>query len=275
MSEFRDWVASLPPSEGQIGLDWQGDLAIITLNDPRSRNALSPQMMVALADAAQAAQTARAIILKGTGGSFCSGGNLHAVREYLGKPGSGTRFGGFMQATVQVLRQRPLIAVLEGAALGGGAELIAACHYVVAQPAATVGFVHARLGVSPGFGGGYYLLQRVGVQAAARCLKAARVLTAVQAKVLGLVDRLSDDPWGDALNYAHQLNSPSSIINPSSSTDFLENSWEPAPEVMQAIDEIIHAASLPEAEALRAELVAFNRLWGGPAHQAALAQRRM
>lgn len=273
MSEFRDWVDSLPPSEGRIALDWQGDLAIITLNDPRSRNALSPQMMVALADAAQAAQTARAIILKGTGGSFCSGGNLHAVREHLGRPGSGTRFGGFMQATVQVLRQHPLIGVLEGAALGGGAELIAACHYVVAQPTATVGFVHARLGVSPGFGGGYYLMQRVGPQLATQWLKSARVLTALQAQSLGLVDALSADPLRDALNYAQQVSSIPSVVSASSSTFFSEDTWEPLPEVMQAIQEILGAAALPETVALAAELSAFNRLWGGPAHQAALARR--
>lgn len=266
--DFRAWVAGLPPADGQIRVTTTADRTVILLDHPPSRNALSPAMMVALADAIAAAPP-HPLILRGAEGSFCSGGNLEAVREHLGQPGSGAVFGGFMQAAARMLHHHPapVIAVLEGAALGGGAELVAACTRVIAHPAARIGFVHARLGVIPGFGGGRWLSERVGAASAQQTLREARLLNAEEALSIGLVDALSPDPFAAAWTNPTPFSGVRSPLPPAPLPPL-------APDVEAGLRRLHAAAALPEAEALAEELEIFQSLWGGPAHQAALRGRK-
>ncbi len=250
---FRDWVATLPPAEGSVRLAGDDEVVEIVLDHPATRNALTPAMMVELADAVEAAAGARVVILRGEAGSFCSGGNLAAVRAHLVRPGGGVDLVQFMQEVTERLAglDAVVIGVAEGASLGGGAELLTACDHVVAAPDARIGFVQARLGVSPGFGGGTRLVRRVGSRIALQLLTTG-VVDAHEALHLGLLDALSVTPLAWARERAQVL-------------------LQLPPEALAGAKRVVRAATaLPRDEALVAEQAIFGELWGGPAHLAAL-----
>lgn len=253
---FRAWVATLPPAEGEVRVV-PGPVAEIVLDHPPTRNALHPGMMVQLADAVAAVAQARVVLLRGAGGSFCSGGNLAAVRAHLVRPGAGRELQAFMAETVDALSRLPavVLGVLDGAALGGGAELLTACDEVWAAPNAKVGFVQAKLGVSPGFGGGARLIHRVGPARALRLLTATAPIPAEAARALGVVDEVVDDPLGAARARAEAL------------VGLPEASLRGVLRLVRAARETPTAVAAVEAEV-------FAALWGGPDHVAALDAAR-
>jgi enoyl-CoA hydratase/carnithine racemase len=254
MTNFRAWAATVPAGPGVVHVE-PGDVAWIRFDHAATRNALAPHMMVALADAAEAVRGARVVILAGEHGTFCSGGNLGAVREHLAVPGAGATFGAFMQAAVDSLANLDaiVIAAVEGAALGGGAELVAAADVVVAAPTARIGFVHAKLGVSPGFGGGGRLVGRVGPRSALQVLAFGRTLAAEDARAIGLVDEVHADPRARARALAAEL-----LAVPEAA--------------VRGAKRLVRAAAPPPGR--DTELAVFTALWGGPDHQRAREPRR-
>lgn len=245
MTDFRAWVATLPAMDGRIRVT-TGPVAEIVFDHPASKNALDPRMMVALADAVDTVSTARAIILRGEGSAFCSGGNLKQVRDHLATPGAGDVFRAFMKDAVDRLLalDAVVIAAVNGFALGGGAELAASCDIVHAGTLARIGFVHAKLGVSPGFGGGQRLVRRVGPHRALRLLADPEPVTAAEALSLGLVEAVTNDPVASARALANRIASL-------------------PPDAAAAAKRIAFGGEKEEA-------AAFAALWGGPAHRAAL-----
>jgi ethylmalonyl-CoA/methylmalonyl-CoA decarboxylase len=146
-----------------------------------------------------------------------------------------------------------VVAAVEGAALGGGAELTTVADWVVAGESATIGFVHAALGVSPGWGGGGRLLRRIGRSRATEVLLTARRYQGDAALKVGLVDAVVAD--GQAVQAAR---------------DWLGTITRFPAASIRGILEIIRSAD-HGAEALTlAERRAFERLWAGPDHMAAL-----
>jgi enoyl-CoA hydratase/carnithine racemase len=223
-------------------------VAEIVIDAPERRNALSAQMMVALFDAARAVRGAEVLLLRGEGAAFCAGGDLAAIRAHLVEPGMGEELTDFMGGTMAALEAAAevRVAAVTGPALGGGAELLTTCDVVFASPAATVGWVQARLGLCPGFGGGQRLVRRVGAPAALRLLVEARPLGAQEAHARGLVDEVVDDPVAAATAWA---------------------------EGVAALPrEALAAAAAVVRGGASAERAAFASLWGGPAHLAALAR---
>ncbi|MDP2305977.1 MAG: enoyl-CoA hydratase/isomerase family protein [Pseudomonadota bacterium] len=251
LTDFRALVETLPPGPGRVVVT-TGDLATIRFDHEPSRNALDPAMMVALSDAIEAVRDARVVVLSGAHRTFCSGGNLGAVRSHLAMPGAGRAFGAFMQDALDRLAALDaiVIAVVEGAALGGGAELVVTADLVVAAPDARIGFVHARLGVSPGFGGGGRLVSRVGPRAALQVLAFARVLGAAEAHAIDLVDEVDPDPHARADALATEL-----LALPAAA--------------VRGAKRVVRAAAPPVGRT--EELEVFAELWGGPDHQRALA----
>jgi enoyl-CoA hydratase/carnithine racemase len=255
VNDFERAVARLPERPGTVRLERLGAVAHIVLDAPRTRNALTPGMMVALARAAEACAGAGAIVLRGAGQSFCAGGDLVAVAEDLARPGMGRCVGLHMREVLARLEawEVPIVGVLRGAAMGGGAELLAACDVVFAAPTARVGWVQARLGVSPGFGGGARLLRRVGVAHAGRLLVEAEVLEVDAACARGLVDIVAEDPDAAAEAWiAARLTLPD--------------------ESRRAALRLARGPLAPGF--LDRELEVFEALWGAPAHLEALARAR-
>lgn len=252
-ASFREFAASLPRGAGRVRVS-VGSTTRIVIDAPARKNALDPHMMVELADAARLAAGSSIILLSGAGDAFCSGGDLAAVREHLVRPGAGAQLGAFMAEAVATLRGSGafVVGAATGPALGGGAELLAACDLVFASPNATVGWVQARLGVSPGFGGGANLVARVGPRRALRLLVEAAPLSAAAAKEAGLIDEIVEHPVESA-------------------EAWIARAAELPAEALRGAVRVIRAAATPVTSV---ELAVFTELWAGPAHLAALAAAR-
>jgi len=140
----------------------------------------------------------------------------------------------------------PVIAAVEGAALGGGCELVLACDIAIAGAAAMFGQIEALGGVIPGFGGTWRLARRVGFQRACEMMYTGSVLDATTAKAYGLVLEVS--PAGGAMAAAKEL---------------AERIRKTSQSSVAAIKQIAHAAwNLEPSQADAHEEAAFPKLFG-------------
>jgi 3-hydroxyacyl-CoA dehydrogenase len=185
----------------------EDDILVITLDHPPV-NALSADVRRDLAHAIDAAQSdpqVRAILLVGAGKNFIAGAD---IREF-GKPPK-------PPALPDVCNQieasaKPVVAVLHGAALGGGLEVALAAHYRVALPSAKLGLPEVNLGLLPGAGGTQRTPRLIGAAAALDLMLSGKHLSANAAVKAGLVDTLADGEGdGDSalaagLAYTRQL----------------------------------------------------------------------
>jgi len=253
---FRERAAGLPAGPGRVHLAVAGGIATLRFDHPGARNALSPAMMIALGDAVAelGASPPRALLIGGAGPAFCAGGDLAAVQEHLLAPGAAGEMQAFMAETCDALLALPslVIAAVEGAALGGGAELLTACDLVYCAPTARVGFIQAAMGVSPGFGGAKRLVQRVGARRAVDLLTRTRPMTAAEAHAVGLVDEVCGDPWSAARARAEQC-----AALPAGAGG----------AVKPLVARLVGGDAAAEGEV-------FAQLWGGPEHIAALDRFR-
>ena len=177
-------------------------VAVLTMNRPERRNALSPAMLDALARTladAEADDDVGCVVLTGAGGAFCAGGDVKAMAQ------DGAGEAGF-DARVQLQRRshratagrlhempKPTIAMVRGAAAGAGLSLALACDLRVAADSARFATAFARVGYSGDFGGSWFLTQLVGTAKARELYYTADILDAQQALALGLVNRVVSD----------------------------------------------------------------------------------
>ncbi|MCB9779131.1 MAG: enoyl-CoA hydratase/isomerase family protein [Alphaproteobacteria bacterium] len=252
----RPWrPEELPRGRGEVRLEPMDGGWALVLDNPAARNALSPGMMADLARHVRTLADApgRFVCVRGGDGrAFCAGGDLRAVRAHLLEPGQSAGMQATMSRVLDELAALPMVVVaaVEGAALGGGAELTTACDLVVCDSGSTIGFVHARLGVSPGWGGGTRLLARVGPVRALELLALAEGLDGARAHGLGLATHLAAPGQAGAL--AASLCARLASL--------------PEPAVRAAVA-LVRSGGATEA-------ASFVALWGGPAHQAALRATR-
>ena len=181
-----------------------GPVLLLTLNRPDKRNALSAalrrDLMSALAADRDDAAT-RAIVLTGAGKAFAAGAD---VEELAARDTWAQR--AFLQPphvySAIATHPKPVIAALNGHALGAGLELAMACDLRVAHPAAKVGQPEVALGIIPGGGGTQRLARLVGLGRASRMVLTGEPIDAATALAWGLVDDASDDPVAKAKEIA-------------------------------------------------------------------------
>jgi enoyl-CoA hydratase/carnithine racemase len=170
-----------------------GDIAEIVINRPERRNALNAEIAQAVADAvAEAGASARVIILTGSRGSFCAGGDLDELAAWSEGPPEAiatTLYSSF-QAMIRNIRAADavVIAAVGGPAVGAGMDLALACDLRVASSDARFGQVWVRLGVIPGTGGAFLTPMLAGPTRAAELLLTGDLITAAQAAEAGLVN---------------------------------------------------------------------------------------
>jgi enoyl-CoA hydratase len=174
----------------------------ITIDRPAQRNAVSREVAVQLASALDQLDndpTLSVGVLTGAGGTFSAGMDLKAFAngETPILPGRG--FGGLTQAVAH----KPLIATVEGWALGGGFEMVLACDVIVAAQDAKFGLPEVKRGLIAGEGGVIRLPQRLPYHVAVAALLTGEPISAVDAKQYGLVNQLT--PSGAALTGAQEL----------------------------------------------------------------------
>ena len=173
-----------------------GPLLSVTINRADKRNALSAETLRALEFAfrASAADPDLAlVILVGSGTrAFAAGGDLHELQALRSAPMI-EEFTRAARMALDAIRHFPLpvVAALNGDALGGGAELAVACDVRVAAAHARIGFVQGKLALSTAWGGGIDLMRLLGSARALELLASARLVTATDAMALGLVNAVA------------------------------------------------------------------------------------
>lgn len=170
-----------------------GGVLYVTLNRPEKRNALSRALLAELkrvfTDFASA-DALRVAVLSGAGDkSFAAGGDLRDLAQVRTREDS-RRMADEMHDALDAIRMFPLpvVAALNGDALGGGAELAVACDFRVAASHAHIGFIQGQLNIATAWGGGADLMRLVGPTRALRLLAASERTDAATAHSIGLID---------------------------------------------------------------------------------------
>ncbi|MCD6674715.1 MAG: enoyl-CoA hydratase/isomerase family protein [Burkholderiaceae bacterium] len=186
-----------------LGIERRDSVLRVTIDRPEQRNPLSTEVLGELRRAfteAAADDSLRAAVVTGAGEkSFAAGGDLKEFDRLRGTDDA-ERLWAHANEALRAVREFPLpvIAALNGVALGGGAELAVACDFRVAARHAAIGFVQGRLNICTGFGGGADLVALVGGQRALSILIRAETMAAEQARSIGLVDEIASE--GESLD---------------------------------------------------------------------------
>lgn len=239
----------------------------VTLNRPEKHNALSRHVLDTLHrifDEHAADKTLKAVVLTGAGTqSFAAGGDLRDLSKV--RTVTETRdMSEQSRAALNAIRTFPLpvVAALNGNAMGGGAELAVACDFRIAAAHASIGFIQGRLNISTAWGGGIDLMRLVGSDRALRLLCSSEMLSAGQAQALGLIDVIAGntDPG--------QPQDANSLLTEVS--EFLQPVLRQAPQVLRAFKALVTAerqgASLADLTALETSHFVDN--WVHPDHWA-------
>lgn len=172
----------------------RGGVHTITIKRPSKLNALNRQTLQELYGAiidASGDDKVRVIVLTGHGDkAFVAGADISEIREQT--PLDARRFSQFGQDLMSMIESldKPVIAAINGYALGGGMELALACHLRIASGKARLGLPEVKLGIMPGFGGTQRLVRLVGPTLALELALSGEPITAERAYELGLVNRV-------------------------------------------------------------------------------------
>lgn len=191
-------------------------VALITLDRPAARNALSLAMLEALRDALRAAEDARCIVLAATGPAFSAGHDLRELTAARGDADGGRDlYGRTMALCSQVMQQvvnhpAPVIAAVEGIATAAGCQLVASCDMAVATPASKF--------CTPGVDIGLFcstpavaVARAIPRKAAMEMLLTGRMVSAEEARALGLINRIAEDARAEALALAAHIAARSAL----------------------------------------------------------------
>lgn len=172
-------------------------LATITLDRPEARNAYSDEMCVQLVEALDRADRdadVRCAILTGSGAAFHAGGDVKAMKQRSGMfagdaPELRRRYRSGIQAVPRRIARfdKPLVAAINGPAIGAGLDLACMCDIRIAAAGARLGSTFVRVGLVPGDGGAYFLARVVGFPRALELMLTGRVLQADEALRIGLL----------------------------------------------------------------------------------------
>ena len=177
-----------------ILFETQGPVAVITINRPKAMNALSPQVVDEIDQAMKAVEAddeLRAVILTGAGDkAFVAGEDIAAMSKM--NPLEGRAFARAGQKVLFNIENmpKPVIAAVNGFALGGGCEIAMACDFIYAADNAKFGQPEINLGIIPGFGGTQRLSRLVGKNWAMELCLTGAIISAEEAKAIGLVNRV-------------------------------------------------------------------------------------
>jgi 2-(1,2-epoxy-1,2-dihydrophenyl)acetyl-CoA isomerase len=161
----------------------------VTLNRPEKLNAFDRAMCDELLEALRllsGSEGVRVITITGAGRAFCAGADL----AVLGSEGPALVAAGKDVALALRAAPQPVLAVVNGAAAGGGANLALACDYRIASDQGSIGQVFHKLGLVPDWGGTFFLPRLVGTSKALELVWSARMVAAAEALELGLFDRV-------------------------------------------------------------------------------------
>ncbi len=254
------------------------DVAVLEIDNPPV-NALSIQVREGLVEGLRQASCESAVVavvIAGAKNMFPAGADINEIVSGLSHKSPIIRE---VQARMEA-SDKPIVAAVQGTALGGGLELALACHWRVCDRSAQVGLPEVKLGLIPGAGGTQRFTRLAGPQAALEAITSGASIPAARALELGIVDELADDAVGAAIGFARRAvregkplrlasNFADRIANvdPSVFADF-RRKIEPKARGQLApwriIDSIEAACTRPRDEAFRLEREWFNECRDSP-----------
>jgi 2-(1,2-epoxy-1,2-dihydrophenyl)acetyl-CoA isomerase len=176
-------------------------IARIAINRPDKRNAVSPEARNALIEAVGAALTdasVRAIVIGSTAGHFCAGGDIDSMIDLDVASGRTRMKDNHRLVRVLAEAEKPIVAGVEGFAMGAGAGMALLCDSIVLAESGALGFPFFRIGLTPDYGILFTLARRVGGARARQILLRAQMLKGKDAVDMGLADELVADGGAEA-----------------------------------------------------------------------------
>jgi enoyl-CoA hydratase len=235
----------------EIVFDVNERIGVLTVNRPESRNALNwaaQEQFAYLVRNCRENLSLRALIITGTGEkAFVAGGDLKELLAHK-EPDTGERLQRTMSKALQELTQLPfpVIAAVNGDAIGGGCEILTACDLRIAAAHARFQFPQVRLGLTTGWGGTGRLVRLIGQSRASEWLLTGRTIDAYEAERAGFINRVS---------------SPEMNIMQLSMDLALALTQFPGEPLVATKSLISSAANLPLAEVYEAEKKLFTKMW--------------
>jgi 3-hydroxypropionyl-coenzyme A dehydratase len=210
-----------------IQLEPQGDIAILKINRPEALNAMNLDVISELSkmiDIVAADESIKALVITGAGErSFCAGADISYMVNI--DPMQAEKYATSAQDVINKIDrlEKPVIAAVNGFALGGGCELAMACDIRIASSNAKIGQPEVTIGIPPGWGGTQRLMRLVGPAKAKELIFTGKMITAEEAYPIGLVNKVinlgSDDkippesPKGDAAKEKERASEISKTLN--------------------------------------------------------------
>jgi len=250
----------------QITVECLGEVSLVTLNRPERLNAWTPRMSVELADAIERANQDRevgAIVVTGAGRGFCAGADMSDTFEARidGRdPGEDTAGGegGLPRGldwVALVRASKPLVAAVNGAAVGVGLTMILPFDVIVASERARFGMFFIKMGLVPELASTHFLVQRMGFGRASEMCLSGRLYDAGEAYEKGLADRLvpHDEVAQQAIALAREIGA------------------NPAPQLRMTKQLLTRNGSATDlSEIQRAETRLLRECWETPEHKEAV-----
>ena len=239
-------------NESDIRVESSGGILRVTINRPEKRNALSAEVLRSLGEAFSSHRDDRGLrvaILRGAGEQcFAAGGDLRELAAITTLEGAAS-MARDAKASLETIRQFPLpvVAALNGDAMGGGAELAVACDFRIAAAHARIGFVQGRLNIATAWGGGIDLMRLLGTSRALNLMCRGDMLSGAEASSIGLVDAVARE--GQSLD---------DLIS-----DFIAPILKQAPQVLRAFKAVASGvrAGLSRDELNDIETRMFAQTW--------------
>ncbi len=188
----------------------QGNVGILTLNRPEALNSLSPQVLIDLRAALNVMQDDEdvyVVVITGAGRAFAAGADISEMTTMNVREGKGfSEMGNRVMLKIERF-PKPVIAAVNGFALGGGCEIALACDIRICAENTKFGLPEVSLGITPGFGGTQRLPRIVGTSCAMEMIMTAKTIDAERAKEIGLVNRIvpKDELMDQALELANTI----------------------------------------------------------------------
>ncbi|HYK74047.1 MAG TPA: enoyl-CoA hydratase/isomerase family protein [Pseudoneobacillus sp.] len=224
-----------------------------TINRENHRNAINFEVMDGLEKVLDIGERGpyKALVITGTGSNaFCSGGDLSVFHQLKTEDEAYQMLSKMASILYRLLTfPKPTVAIINGAAVGGGCELATACDFRVARKGAKAGFIQGKLAITTGWGGGAMLLEKIETVNAMKLLMTAEVYDVENLQELGFINEIYEGNGLEAANLflEKMVKLESEVL--SSYKKILIGKWESTNLHKRLFDEVRRCAKLWESEA--------------------------
>lgn len=186
-------------------------IAILKFNRPKALNAINTEMLIDIkhaGDALNANKDVKVVIVTGEGDkAFIAGADILEMKDMTAIEGMQFSMKGYEAIGALENMEKPVVAAVNGFALGGGFEVAIACDFIYASDKAKVGFPETTLGIHPGFGGTQRTAKLVGLAKAKELIFTGKTITAQEAYKMGLVNKVvpHDQLMGEVMALAEKI----------------------------------------------------------------------